>query len=104
MPQGGRAFRETRAEQQADGQHDGGPDRQADEQRHRRSLLAFLASSSMRAFFTRSSIRARSSSDTRDASPPSSAATAFVVEPSKKVSTRCFRADRRAECRGTVGT
>ena len=48
-------------------------------------------------------MRARSSSETRDASPPSSAATALVVEPSKNVSTRCFSADRRAECRGTVG-
>ena len=58
---------------------------------------------SPRAALTRSVIRLNSSSETCEASPPSSAATALAVDPSKKVSTRCFRAVRRAACRGTVG-
>ena len=60
-----------------------------------------IAIRSFRAF-TSSAMRSSSSSDTR-VSPPSSAATAFALEPSKNVSTRCFSAERRAECRGTVG-
>ena len=62
-----------------------------------RATLALLAS------FTSWAMRSRSASDTRAASPPSSAATALALEPSKNVSTRCFSADLRAECRGTVG-
>ena len=58
---------------------------------------------SFRAFSINSLIRSRSSSDRRDASPPSTAATTCSAEPSKKVSTRCFNADLRAAWRGTAG-
>src|SRR4029077_5414732 len=48
--------------------------------------------------------RSNSSGDTCEALSPSKAVTVFSAEPSKNVSTRCRRADRRATSRGTVGT
>ena len=78
----------------AHGEHQGRPDQRVCKGRHRGSLRAVL---------TRSAMRSRSSSDSRLPSPPSRAATTLAFEPSKKVSTRCFRADFRAEWRGTIG-
>src|SRR5688500_762243 len=103
MPQRRGALCQTRTHDEPGGEDDGGADCEAEKHGHDLSPLALRASSSMRAFLTSSSMRASSSSDTREASPPRRAATAFVVDPSKNVSTRCFRADRRAECLGTVG-
>src|SRR5256885_6417614 len=47
--------------------------------------------------------RSNSSGEIRATSPPRSAATIFSVEPSKNVSTRWRRAERRATSRGTAG-
>ena len=58
---------------------------------------------SSRARRTSVSMRSSSSGVSWPTSVPSSAATTFARDPSKNVSTRCRRADRRAECRGTVG-
>src|SRR5256884_442049 len=44
----------------------------------------------------RAASRSSSSEEMRETSPPSRAATAFSVEPSKNVSTRCRSAERRA--------
>src|SRR5438105_12266119 len=51
----------------------------------------------------RAESRSSSSEEILQPSPPSSAATAFSVDPSKKVSTTCRRAERRATSRGTQG-
>src|SRR5256884_6076324 len=51
----------------------------------------------------RAASRSSSSEEMRETSPPSRAATAFSVEPSKNVSTRCRSAERRATSRGTQG-
>src|SRR5262245_29048168 len=79
-------------------------DGDAEQERHRGpSFLAFCASSASLAFVIRSEIRSSSSPDTREASPPRRAATAFSADPSKKVSTRCLSADLRAACTRTAG-
>src|SRR5271154_5310001 len=58
---------------------------------------------SFRPFTTRRARRSNSSGETRETSPPRRAATTFSVEPSKKVSTRWRRAERRATSRGMAG-
>src|SRR5262245_56872224 len=104
MPQRRRVSAQQGGRTERDGGENGDLDGDAEQERHRGpSFRAFCASSASLAFVIRSEIRSSSSPDTRDASPPRSAATAFSAEPSKKVSTRCLSADLRAACTRTAG-
>ena len=84
----------------------GGVADQSDEQHDRSTKRDFDHGghdASSRARRTSASMRSSSSGVSWPTSVPSSAATTFARDPSKNVSTRCRSADRRAECRGTVG-
>lgn len=86
-------------------QHRAGGDRDGEDHRHlqRRFEQQRHRDPSLRAFSISPARRSSSSSESRAPSPPSSALTAFSVEPSKKVSTRWRSAERRAAWRGTAG-
>src|SRR5438034_9644284 len=96
MTNGGRALAHQRGRGERD-EHD-------DRGLHRDPPLSGLSDVVFRAFAISPAIRSSSDSVKRAPSPPSSAATVFSAEPSKKVSTRCFNADFRAVCRGTAAT